>query len=590
MNTSPKTLDTNPTGRLLAATPAIFFVAVYLLLVFFLTSFFEQLFLDPLGGPTGLVLTLGALLYLVLLATYAWLWRHYGSRARSKSLRYRNSLSGRISLAFRIVSMVTSLPLGFLAFRVAVATTDLVIQGDLFHSIESGLQAIYRIYQDRSEALGLQVRSLLREPRNLEGDQLWTELKRRVPELVYLARYDGGERVRDWGETAYAPDPMTIQTEDDGWVPQLNQGGAVGVVWKESVSPAAFYLLVASIPTELGKARERLEKNREFLLQLRTYRGLFLALFFVIFIVLAIPLILLVGIASLVISDLLTRPLALLRQGLDRVAAGEYDTRLILDHPEEIRLLAEGFNRMVAELEDTKKRVVIGEKIEAWKDIAQQLAHEIRNPLTPIRLGMERLLKKYRENGKEAAPLIEGVAEKVLSEVDRLESLLTEFNDFARSPSPNPKPVDFPSFLEGFLQELKRRYAWVTWETSIQPEESFKADPWLLRRALEVLLVNAVEASPTPATITITARSVRADRRSWYRIEVRDYGTGIPPHHAKKIFQPYFTTKPQGSGLGLALVQKIAHEHGGEVWFESHPDGTSFFLQLPLEERTWPGS
>lgn len=214
-----------------------------------------------------------------------------------------------------------------------------------------------------------------------------------------------------------------------------------------------------------------------------------------------------------------------------------------------------------------------------WKEAAQRIAHEIKNPLTPIRLMTERLKKKLAA-GEPAPPDAQGALDTILEEVSNLKTMVDAFSQYARMPSPNPHPFPLPE-LFGQLEEVYRglhpalRFAFTM-------EEGFpalRADRELVRRALVNLLDNAAEACQMEGEVRAGARV----EGEWAVLRVADTGPGVPDEKKERIFQPYVSSKGRGSGMGLSIVDRIARDHGGSVRVEDNsPRGAVFVLTLPL--------
>ena len=216
----------------------------------------------------------------------------------------------------------------------------------------------------------------------------------------------------------------------------------------------------------------------------------------------------------------------------------------------------------------------------AWSEAARRIAHEIKNPLTPIRLSAERLLKKYRQGDPALGEALEEGVETIQREVTTLQAMVDEFSRYARMPRPQPAPTDIGRLLDETIdlyRELKEGVE-VGAEVGAGVGEA-PLDAQQIRRVLINLIDNAMEATEAPGRVTVSAEN--ADGH--LEIHVADTGRGIPPEARDKLFLPYFSTKGRGSGLGLAIVHRIVADHRGRVRVEDNrPHGTVFTLELPL--------
>ncbi|MDD5307952.1 MAG: ATP-binding protein [Deltaproteobacteria bacterium] len=270
------------------------------------------------------------------------------------------------------------------------------------------------------------------------------------------------------------------------------------------------------------------------------------------------------------------------------VAGGDLSVRVDPGPRDEVGELVESFNGMVGELEVSRTRIEYLQKISAWQDMARRLAHEIKNPLTPIHLAAQQLKEKYDGSNPAFARLLNQSTQVIEEEVATLQRLTSAFSAFAKLPEVRPEVVSLGEFLEEceaslahFSAEGGVRMAWS------RPERPVYAllDRMMMKRVIDNLVRNAAEALkeshvPSP-TITVSAER-RGGKRPEVEIRVADNGPGIRPEHHPSIFDPYFTTKSEGTGLGLAICKKIVFEHGGRIWLDDGPrEGATFVIVLP---------
>jgi two-component system nitrogen regulation sensor histidine kinase NtrY len=238
----------------------------------------------------------------------------------------------------------------------------------------------------------------------------------------------------------------------------------------------------------------------------------------------------------------------------------------------------------VVTLEDTTA-LVKAERAAAWEEAARRMAHEIKNPLTPIRLAAERMLKRARsaaaagEDGSALFPVVEEGAATIVAEVRTLASLVDAFGHFARLPAPAPAPTD----LGAIVRQVVTLYAGTKPGVEVSSTEldglaPVRADAEMVKRALINLVDNAVAATPAGGHVTVEASVSDGTAR----LAVSDDGPGIPAAERGRVFDPSYSTKPRGTGLGLAITARIAAEHGGRVTVEENlPAGSRFVLEWP---------
>ncbi len=219
---------------------------------------------------------------------------------------------------------------------------------------------------------------------------------------------------------------------------------------------------------------------------------------------------------------------------------------------------------------DDVSEMVSAQRAQAWGEVARRLAHEIKNPLTPIQLSAERLEMKL--TGKVAAPeqiLLTKSVKTIVDQVDAMKRLVNEFRDYARLPAAELKPVDLNALVNDVIQLYASDNAVVPVQTELEPGcPEIKADSQQIRQVIHNLLQNAQDAQeglPAGRTALVTLKTEYSPSSRRVRLTVRDNGSGFPEHILKRAFEPYVTTKVKGTGLGLAVVKKIADEHGARI-------------------------
>ncbi len=302
---------------------------------------------------------------------------------------------------------------------------------------------------------------------------------------------------------------------------------------------------------------------------------------------LALGVVVLIG---FLVARSLARDLDQLVQGSLAAARGDLDHRVPVRSKDEVGEVANAFNFMMEDLRASKDRLVIAERIAAWQDIARRLAHEIKNPLTPIQMAMDTLRKTWRKKHPSFDEIIEESTSTVLEEVDRLKRIVTEFSDFARMPKPELARIDVNDAITSSLT-LYQGAAPI----EIRPGKGLPqidAD----RRQLSQVLLNLVENArdaiaqrpdPDAGKITVLTRAGEAGDR--IELIVEDNGPGVPADRKDRVFSPYFTTKEHkgGTGLGLAIVHRIVSDHGGRIALSNVlGGGARFTVELPLRDGT----
>jgi signal transduction histidine kinase len=287
---------------------------------------------------------------------------------------------------------------------------------------------------------------------------------------------------------------------------------------------------------------------------------------------------LLVLLASAALARQISRPLKELLRATRDITAGDLDRRVHVAGSAEIVDLMDAFNTMTARLRRSQEELAAAERELAWKEMAKQVAHEIRNPLTPMKLAVQHLQRAWQDGAVHIGDIIEKVTRTLIDQIERLSRISDEFSRFGRMPRRSTAQVDVGETL---AETVALFGSHVEVEFSLQIDEalpSVVADREELGRAFTNLLRNAVQAVQEHGRISIVAqRDLEA-----IRIHITDNGSGIPPELLPRIFEPNFSTKTEGMGLGLAIVKKIIDDAGGEIRINSTPDeGTAVTIILP---------
>jgi two-component system, NtrC family, nitrogen regulation sensor histidine kinase NtrY len=290
---------------------------------------------------------------------------------------------------------------------------------------------------------------------------------------------------------------------------------------------------------------------------------------------------------GLFIARRTARRVAVLAAATQKVAEGDLETQVHLKARDESGALASSFNEMVSQIRESRERIAYLEKIGAWQEIARRLAHEIKNPLTPIQLAVQQLHSKYGGEDPAFSRMLDDARDIITEEVSGLRRLVQDFSAFAKLPSVQPEPVDVNLLVDDFFKshsDLEQR-ARIVW-SPITPARHVLVDRMLIKHVLFNLVENAVQAAEETGTlpqleITLSLSADTLHRRVLLTIE--DNGPGMDAETARRVFEPYFTTKEKGTGLGLAIVKKIILEHHGTLSVHSQKgEGTRFLLTLPL--------
>ncbi len=282
-----------------------------------------------------------------------------------------------------------------------------------------------------------------------------------------------------------------------------------------------------------------------------------------------------------------TRPIEQLADAAKEVAAGRWDTRVEVVGNDEVSELADSFNRMTSELLSHRERLVQAERVAAWRELARRLAHELKNPLFPLQLTVENLMRARDLPAQQFEEVFHESAQTLLAEIANLKKIIGRFSEFSQMPRPQLQPVRVNELVRGVAQlysaQLRtpgREPITCTLELD-EKVDTIEADADLLHRALSNLVLNAMDSMPNGGTLVL--RTSASD--GTVTIAVVDSGSGLTPEECERIFTPYYTSKKHGTGLGLAIVQSVVSDHHGRITVRSEPGrGTTFTVELPIQQ------
>lgn len=298
------------------------------------------------------------------------------------------------------------------------------------------------------------------------------------------------------------------------------------------------------------------------------------------------------------LADTLSRPISRLRDGMKAAAAGQFDERLPVESRDEVGELVQTFNEMQQQLADSRRKLSLQERQMAWNEMARQVAHEIKNPLTPMKLSVQHLQRAYQnldpqdiEQQERFTALFKRVTSTLTEQTDALTRIANEFSNFARMPQRILEVLDLNKVLQETLALFGEESA-IQLKSQLAPSPLWvEADREELRRIFINLLKNGLQAMPDGGILSVKSQYLEEDQDGngaekglpYAHVAVTDTGTGIPEDIQAKIFQPNFSTKTSGMGLGLAIVKKSIEDLHGRILFETElGKGTTFFVWLPI--------
>lgn len=282
------------------------------------------------------------------------------------------------------------------------------------------------------------------------------------------------------------------------------------------------------------------------------------------------------------VSNKVTRPLLIVKQKLQDFDLKKQNTPIEYDGADEIGNLIKEYNRMVSELSKSTKLLAQTEREGAWQSMARQVAHEIKNPLTPMKLNIQLLQRAWDDNAYDFDNRLNKVCKILIEQIDALSSIATEFSAFAQMPEGQYENIDiYEAALSSVALFEETKNVKISVEADKKANLIVVADSDQIIRMFTNLIKNAIQAIPEERLGLINIKIKTLDKN--VLISVSDNGTGIPAEMQNRMFQPNFTTKSSGMGLGLAMVKNIIVSIGGTIWYETQEnEGTTFFIQIPL--------
>jgi nitrogen fixation/metabolism regulation signal transduction histidine kinase len=283
-------------------------------------------------------------------------------------------------------------------------------------------------------------------------------------------------------------------------------------------------------------------------------------------------------------AERIADPVNRLTRATRRIARGDLDARIAATSSDELRRLVEDFNQMAADLKRQRTELERTQRLEAWADMARQVAHDIKNPLTPIQLSAEHAQRVNADRGRPLSPVLDECVSAILSQVKLLRQISAEFSSFASSPTPRPEPTRVPDLVEEVVEPYRAGLVGRVAIAVNAPADLPRAhiDRTLFARALTNVIENALHAMPAGGTLTVSAR-VDPATPGVVTVDVADTGMGMDAGARAKIFEPYFSTKATGTGLGLTIAKRNVELNGGTIAVTSERGaGTTVRMTLPL--------
>ncbi len=504
----------------------------------------------------------------------------------------------KLVIFFTFISILAAIPQGILSLSFIRTAMDSWFSSQLNTAIEGGLQIALDYNRttvddledfSKNDLLPPLVRDTIDRP-----DQLWSTINSLYPPI------DGVQVFTKEGQS------LLFRGSRSAFMQKMPPSGISGILPREKIGTVSIVRARSStftlntpegneevslvfsviLPSGFDKKAENLTAALQMFSQYYEFRNTFFFALLVFYSLFSFPILLLSILTGFLLSDEITRPVVHLEEAIQRVSNGDFSFRILSRSGDELKILVQSFNTMISELEHSRNELRQTEKVTAWQEIAQRMAHEIKNPLTPIKLSAQRIQRTYEKQSPNMKQVIESSVQSITDEIDNLTELLAEFRDFARMPTPHFQPTEIVDSILEVLDIYQAQYSRVEVRTLNLRPMQVAIDRSQMNRVFSNVIKNAFEAIPDQkGTISITTDLVRKGHTHYCRIKIEDSGVGITRELEQKVFHPYFTTKENGTGLGLPIVERIIADHQGRIWFETEENiGTTFFIDLPMEQ------
>ncbi len=499
----------------------------------------------------------------------------------------------KLLIFFTFISLLSSIPQGILAISFINTTIESWFSSGTGEAMTGGLQ----IAIDYNKLVASEIKTFnssriyenILDQMFASPDRMWLTLKSIHPMINSLAIFaPGGKAVISRSDGTIADTSFNL-TMREGVLSRSKQGKTtiLRIYRNFTVNDIRYYAVISTaFPDNFDRYAGSITHALQLYSQFRKFHSAFFLALILFFTYFSLPILLLSILTSFLLSDEIIKPVVHLEEAIGRVMEGDYTHRILSKQKDDLANLVNSFNRMVAELEQSRQSLVQNEKVSAWQEIAQRMAHEIKNPLTPIKLSAQRILKKYREDPESLGKILPSSIDAIIFEVENLTKLIQQFRDFAQMPVSHMVQVNLRKHFEQLVLLYSGSFPEIKVDISGVKDISLTADPDQIKSIFSNIVSNAVDSfKGEKGTIRIRSDEIIKGTITYCRIQIQDTGEGIKAEDKSKVFHPYFTTKEKGTGLGLPIVERIVAEHRGQIWFESERGvGTTFFIDLPVNQ------
>ncbi len=565
-------------------------ILLYVIIVILLIWFSDRILNDiSTGNPVSnsifipIIIIIPLLLFIIIM--YQVFRTVRSIRRKQSGARFRT----KILILFAVITLFSGIPQGILSINLISTAMTYWFAPDVKEALEGGVSIALQYYTGINDNITSVIENpalkRLTEETPYSHQRIWSFLQQNYPSISGMqvftpgdnpVWFSGDERSRLESAPSFGPDKGILPRNDYQSLTVLR-----GIYTSQDYK----YVFSSILQEDFNKTAESQTSSLEAFTQMDKFKGPLRFAIFALFALFSLPLILISLMLAFLLAEEIVSPVINLENATKRVADGDYSFRILGRKNDELLFLVESFNQMISQIEKTRYQSMQTDKLEAWQEIAQRLAHEVKNPLTPIKLSAERILKKY-QNREDLSKTLPKAVDSIIREVENMDKLIQEFRDFSRPPALFQKKESINSVISNVTATYTSIYPDVQIKWNQGKDMSPFIDSKQINRVLTNLLNNAAEAMKGFGQIHIRTDLVRKGNNEYCRIQVEDNGPGIPEEMHGQVFNPYFTTKESGTGLGLAIIERIIFDHAGSIWFESEKGtGTTFFIDLPMESQ-----
>lgn len=565
-------------------------ILLYMLIIVLFLFFTDQILNDinsikqssiPVIIPLAIIMPILLLIFIV----YYLFKLHKLKKINYPGVRLKSKL---ISF-FTIIVIFSAIPQTILSYKFIQVSSEKWFDNRLGEALNSGMDIALGFHRTYLEDLNdlknsSEISSIIIKYRN-DSQALWSSLKG-INHSISSLQFSYKEEKQYFGDSFCRIKDEKFLNLNDGIQPKRSSQGVeiLSLFRLFKINKDTLRILISfRIPDNFSINTAKLTFSVDQFSQFKEFQHVFPLYILFIYLFFAVPLIFLSVLTAFTLSEDVTVPIERLEKATKRVADGDYSFRILSPSNDELAILISSFNQMINELELSRVKILQTEKVTTWQEIAQRLAHEIRNPLTPIKLAAQRVQRK--KDSPHINEILDLSMKIITDEVDVLDNMLQQFRDFARLPKIEPTSIPIKILIEESTLIYAETFPSIVFENvHIDEKILINVDINQMKQVFINLFKNSIEAMNDSGIIKLRTDIVLKGYTKYCRIQIQDDGAGISTENASKVFHPYFTTKENGTGLGLSIIERIIFDHKGRIWLESKEgSGTTFYIDLPVE-------